>query len=730
MRTAGMNRAAVFIRGLWVLAVCVALLGLLASCTVADRSPAESDGTAIGESGTLPAPTDTAPMSDETPAEADDETPAEADPEDTVPAVTLPLPETQPDSDAAPPESDPAYVTLAPAVETVAEPETAAAEMPRLDIVTEGGVAVTSKETYVKASVSLSGCEAAYAFADVSANIRVRGNSTASAPKKPYRLKFDVKQEMLGLSDGHAFKNWCLMADYFDGSMLRTYGTFRLAEALLGDRYYSSDCTHVEVYLNGQYAGVYLLCEQTQIHKYRINIPELADGDTALEQGYLLIGQGGRFDEPGNVKVYPEITVRDRTGSEMYFDELHFALSGGDYTDAQKAYVSNYVSGVFKVVAHAVYDHEYYSLARDGTLTPLTSFAWAVTDEERQIETISRVFNIESAVSMCILDEIVKNLDAMTFNMYVDLSPEGDGVLTLAAPWDFDFSMANTHYATTHSATGFYATNFSVSDGMRTNLWYVMLGSIDWFEEMIREEWQARYTRLQSVVSDMISVNYAYDAAFSRDYELWGLPSARGTISHHDMEDLATFDTHLKAGTFVTDWLQKRLIWLNRQWGTGEDDPPPGDAAALQFTFRAEEDLALVTDRNGCELAVTDEGLRLMPDEKAYDPYFGFDYGLLEEEYEAEDYRYLEFTYRIPTTASADRYVTEIFLCAGNVYGPTAGISVTVETIADGQWHTVRIDLQKTGYWEGSIHKLRFDFFTTCAVGDTMYLKDFKLLAE
>ncbi len=637
-------------------------------------------------------------------------------------------------------ESEPAgeVITLAP--ETVPEPETDAAPMPRLDIVTEGGADVTSKDYYVRASVTLSECHESYAFADVAANIRVRGNSTAAAPKKPYRLKFDTKQEMLGLSGGRAFKNWCLMADYYDGSMLRTFGTFKFAEKLLESKYYSSDCIHVEVYLNGQYNGVYLLCEQTQINKYRINIPELVEGDTSVEQGYLFIGQGGRFDEPGNIVVYPGITVTDRNGQKMKFDAMNFALASGDYTDAQKQYASNYVSGVFKVVAHAVYDHQYYDLTREGELVRKTSFEWAKTDEEKQIETISAVFNIESAVSMCILDEIVKNLDAMTFNMYIDLSPEGDGVLTLAAPWDFDFAMANTHYDTTHSTDGFYATNLSVSEGMRTNLWYVMLGSIDWFEEMVREKWQEKFVELQTVVSEMITVNYAYDAAFNRDYDRWGRPINRALIHHHDQNDLRTFDDHFSAGRFVVNWLIKRLNWLNTQWGDGTkvdipliDEPPeepPAPAGPVQLTFTSEADMALIEGIKRCTVTLTDEGLRLAPDAEARDPYFSFNYDLLADRYMAKHFPYLEFTYRIPDTASADTYLTELFLCTGSVQDATGGYSTTVEITADGKWHTVRVNLGDTAYWSGTIHEIRMDFFSACEAGDEMYLKDFKLLME
>ena len=622
-------------------------------------------------------------------------------------------------------------MTLPP--ETVPEPETDAKPMPRLDIYTDDGHDVTSKDVYKHGTATLSNCHEKFAFENVGVNIRARGNSTFHAPKKPFRLKFDKKQEMLGLNGGKAYKSWVLMADYYDGSMLRTFGTFKFAKALMESKYYSSDCTHVEVYLNGEYRGVYLLCEQTQMNRGRVDIPEKEDGDNSLEHGYLMIGVGGQADEPELVTVRPEIHITDRNGQTRYYSGVNFTLSGGTYTQAQKEYVANYVSGVFKVVAKAVYENEYYTLSRDGTLTRKRSFEWAKTDEERQIETVSAVFNIESAVSMCILDEICKNLDAMAFNMYVDLSPEGDGVLTLAAPWDFDFSMANTHYSTTHSYTGFYATNFSESEGVRVNLWYVMLGSIPWFEDMIREHWQANYTELKTVVTEMISVNHAYDAAFNRDWDRWGKPIHRNLIHHHAQADLSTFHEHADAGTFVTDWLTMRLWWLNKQWGdgTGDDLFDVEEAPELQLTFQTQEDLAIVTDERRCTVELTEEnGLLLRPDYECYDPYFSFDYDLIGKQYDAMFYPILEFTYKIPRSASQRTFQTEFFLCTGGIENATGGVSTVVEVQADGKWHTVRVDLSETGFWSGTIHEIRMDFFSSCAPDDKMYLKDFKILTE
>ena len=735
-----MKRHAQIPKLLWYVLLSVLLVSLLL-LSACDRENPSSDTTAGSVEQPSEAPTEEAPNGtdagtgdgDSFTLPEDDEPTAEPETDDsTDPAETeedTPS-ETTDESDGETSSEGGEIITLPP--ETVPEPETDAKPMPRLDIYTDDGHDVTSKDIYKHGTATLSNCHEKFAFEDVGVNIRARGNSTFGAPKKPFRLKFDAKQEMLGLNGGKAYKSWVLMADYYDGSMLRTFGTFKFAKALMESKYYSSDCTHVEVYLNGEYRGVYLLCEQTQMNRGRVDIPEKEDGDNSLEHGYLMIGVGGQADEPELVTIPIDLRITDRTGQTRHYHAINFTLSGGSYTREQKEYVTRYVAGVFQVIGKAVYDHEYYSLSRDGKLTPKRNFEWAKNDEERQIETVSAVFNLESAVSMCILDEICKNLDAMAFNMYVDLSPEGDGVLTLAAPWDFDFSMANTHYSTTHSYSGFYATNFSESEGVRVNFLYVLMGSIPWFEDMIREHWQENYTELKSVVSEMISVNHAYDAAFNRDWDRWGKPIHRSLIHHHAQADLSTFGEHADAGTFVTDWLTMRLWWLNKQWGDGteEDIFDVEEAPELQLTFKTQEDLALVQNAKRCTVELTEDGLLLRPNHEAYDPYFSFDYDLIGKKYDAMFYPILEFTYKIPRSSSQRTFVTELFLCAGGVENATGGVSTAVEVQADGQWHTVRIDLSETGFWSGTIHEIRMDFFSSCQPDDKMYLKDFKILSE
>lgn len=594
--------------------------------------------------------------------------------------------------------------------------------LPRLDIVTDGSP-INSKDVYTKSAITLSGCDEKFEFADVSAGIRLRGNSTLYAAKKPYRIKFDVKQNILGLNNGKKFKSWILLADYFDSSMLRTHSTFSMAKILLEGKYFSSDFTPVEVYINDSYEGVYLLCEQSQINKNRVNIYEREDTDTSLETGYLLIGQGGRTDEPNSVVINMNMTITDRNGAQMYIGGGNFSLSGGDYTQAQMDYVQTYLAGVYKVIDMALHHNVYYTLDRQGNLTPKTEFKGA-TEEEKQIETIDAVFNIDACVRLCILDELVKNLDAGTYNMYVDLSPDGDGRLTLGPPWDFDFALANTGYASTHSSTGFYATNFSYSEGMRVNTVFVLFGKVSWFEEMVKAVWQAHVDELYAVANNIRVMTASYSDYYQRDYAYW----SRSLMGHHCADCQSKFTCHADAAAFLASWLEKRIAWLDGKWGSnaGSDSE---NGIIFDFT-----DYDVVTNQlcgfNDCYGTLTDDGY-LLQTYKAYDPYFSIDFGSLGEAVTAEDYPYVEIEYMIPENNANPNYAMELFLCAGDTLHATAGRSVTtILSPPDGQWKKIRISLCDSEYWSGEIHSVRIDYFSSCSMGDVLYIKSVNFIGQ
>ena len=99
-----------------------------------------------------------------------------------------------------------------------------------------------------------------------------RGNNTFSYPKKPYEFKLEKKAALGGIDKA---KTWILLANYADVSLLRNQIVLDLARET--GLPYAVECTPADVWMNGQYLGLYLMTEKIQIKKNRVNITDLED---------------------------------------------------------------------------------------------------------------------------------------------------------------------------------------------------------------------------------------------------------------------------------------------------------------------------------------------------------------------------------------------------------------------------------------------------------------------
>jgi hypothetical protein len=93
----------------------------------------------------------------------------------------------------------------------------------------------------------------------------------------------------------------------------------------------------------------------------------------------------------------------------------------------------------------------------------------------------------------------------------------------------------------------------------------------------------------------------------------------------------------------------------------------------------------------------------------------------------ADQYKTLEITYMVPTSNSRGNNTTDLFLCAGAVPNPDPNASVRVSHTADGQYHVMTVNLAGQSFWQGEIHKIRFDYLDGCKSGDVMYVKSIVL---
>lgn len=110
--------------------------------------------------------------------------------------------------------------------------------------------------------------------------IKVRGNSTADAEKRPYRLKFANKKsstdgkahkhDLLGY--GYSKRNWVLLANVNDKSLLRNALTYHIGKAV--GMPFCPGYKFVDLVINNEYRGTYQVSDHCEVDANRININE------------------------------------------------------------------------------------------------------------------------------------------------------------------------------------------------------------------------------------------------------------------------------------------------------------------------------------------------------------------------------------------------------------------------------------------------------------------------
>jgi hypothetical protein len=285
-------------------------------------------------------------------------------------------------------------------------------EHPCIHIVTEEGQPVLSRETYVPATVTVFNCDEAYELT-AECGIRVRGNSTAEqGEEKPYRIRFEKKQNMLGLHNGLKYRNWVLLRTYWH--LCPDYMGFRLAETIFEGKYYSSDCMFVNLYLNGKDLGIYLLCEQNQAARDRMDVYEPEEGETRAEIGYLLEMDNYPDDEHPGFGIGEKPYVEDIAGRKRVVKGTYYAIKSDVQDEKQEQYIEKWLKGVYSVLYEAAANGEALRLNEELRPVPaenLTAF-----------EAVNELLDLESLADMLILEELVQNYDvgAGSFYMAVD----------------------------------------------------------------------------------------------------------------------------------------------------------------------------------------------------------------------------------------------------------------------------------------------------------------------
>ena len=341
----------------------------------------------------------------------------------------------------------------------------ARADLAVMSLTTADGRDPSSRDVSVDARLDIDprGGDPAWALT-APVRLRGRGNSTWNMAKKPYRLHFTTAHGPFGWP---ADRDWSLLANYADKSLLRNSLAFHLSRTL-GLAFTPRDRA-VRLILNGRERGVYQLVEEIKVAPHRLNL--------------------------GTDGVLLEI---DRWMSDTAFvterDVPYSIAHPRDADQALRARTKDFVVRAERAL-HAPYFAD-----------PNTGYA--------------RYVDADSFVDWYLVNEIMKNTDAGNWSS-IYLHREGDGPLKMGPAWDFDLAAGNVDFTAATTPEGWW---------IRTeNPWFKRLFDDPNFTARVRARW-ADLGRLQLDEAQLLAFvdQRAAQLAGARaiNFEVWDILTA------------------------------------------------------------------------------------------------------------------------------------------------------------------------------------------------------------
>ncbi len=459
--------------------------------------------------------------------------------------------------------------------------------LPQLYIMTEGGAAVTSKETYMEGTctVTAQGYDAACLY-EGNLKIRGRGNSTWMTAKKPYRLKLEEKCDLLGLGES---KHWVLLANYYDATLMRNRIAFDTARAM---NFLAMDSVNVELYLNGEYQGSYQLCEQVRIAKERLAIYdwEKTEEDVAktlAAEHDELANQSGELEDCLTQNLSWITTGTVSFGGTAYATtglgvELP-ALTGGFLIELDDTYdeVSKFRTESGQPIMIKEPEYAYTNEAMFSYIQEyIRAVEDAITSSEHTTEYGGRtvhyrdLIDVDSFVDFFLLTEVFANLDSMfkSTYMYKDIN----GKLTMGPLWDFDLCAGGSMVIEFSEYYDRWQTTYRSLSTAQGDQWYRYLIRDPEFTELVYQRYrELRPTVFENIIKEGGLID-CYEAALSQcgqnNLAKWGNGSMFGGSWGSGFGGwpggwggATTQTTYAQEVATLRTWMQKRLTWLDAQ---------------------------------------------------------------------------------------------------------------------------------------------------------------------
>ncbi|MDR2090611.1 MAG: CotH kinase family protein [Clostridiales bacterium] len=384
--------------------------------------------------------------------------------------------------------------------------------VPTVTIDTETSPNIT-KPFYAAGRLSIECENDAFDLKNVKMEMRLRGSNSMSYDKKSYKVKFDKKNTSVFGSSGN--KNYALVANYLDRSLMRNYVSYLSASVLDGFDF-SPAFRFVDLVLNGEKQGLYLLTETIEASDVRVDLdenPAAADYDT----GFIIEMTSSREGKENLDYIVIDETIYEIQYPKIDDDGIDPKLYG---------FILDYIADYVHRVDTAVNGGDY---ARFLELCDEDSFA-----------------------DFLIVQEFSKNIDARSNGRSIYMYKKPGGKMFMGPVWDFDQTYG------TYEDGGPEEYWASVKYGLYENL----LKNPDF-----RAKYKSRYTaffetKLRYILNAADAVVWYIYPSAKENFEIWDECLSPDAPINSKLNHLTSFGEHYG---YVRYFIETRAKWMLEQ---------------------------------------------------------------------------------------------------------------------------------------------------------------------
>lgn len=367
------------------------------------------------------------------------------------------------------------------------------------------------------------------------AGIELRGQSSQMFPKTSFTIELrkengaDTSAALLGMPAG---EDWVLYAPYSDKTLLRNSITYYLGN-LMGS--WQPHYRFCELYLNGEYYGIYALTESIKRDVSRVDIsklkPDEVSGDD-LTGGYII--KADKTDGLGSDEYFTITTETQYQNSGNY--EFTYVYPKYDVLVAeQKEYIKKFLTN-----AQNALNGDDFSDLPDG---------------------FRKYFDARSFVDFQIIQELTNNVDGYKFSTFFYKDKDSKGGKLHAGPlWDFDLCYGNEDYTDFNLQTDTWLyPKFADFFGGRLHWWARMMEDLS-YRSLFMNRWKELRRGPFRTDSVMLFIDNTIDSlgdAVARNFEKWPV------IGEYVWPNYFIGQTYEEEIDYLKDWITDRMNWMD-----------------------------------------------------------------------------------------------------------------------------------------------------------------------